>query len=73
MKWASSSDSVTDASYYGTVFTGSDIGFQRVADELGGLTPDGKIVGRVVVKVSGQWVEIGRGSFRWTYSGRRRR
>lgn len=39
---------------YGEVFTGADIGFQRVAG-----TPDheGRIPGRWLVKVNGQWVE----------------
>jgi hypothetical protein len=45
---------VLNGQAYGPVITGPDIGFQRLAG-----TPErnGKITGRFVVKVNGQWVE----------------
>lgn len=40
---------------HGEIITGENIGFQRVAGEL--PDRDGRITGRIVVKINGKWVE----------------
>jgi hypothetical protein len=40
---------------YGPIISGADIGFQRVG--TGGPIPTGTIVGKLMVRVNGEWME----------------
>jgi hypothetical protein len=47
---------VTPGTGYGEIISGADIGFQRVVS-LNGQAPAGKIIGRLLIRVDGQWLE----------------
>ena len=42
---------------YGEIISGADIGFQRVAGQIAGQADTGKVVGRMMVRINGQWYE----------------